>query len=125
LSDVDIDSLTKFHRESSSIATVTTVQPSSRFGIMDVDAKGIVNSFREKPKLEGWVNAGFFIMEPAALNYLDENSVLEEAPLAKLAAERKLSAYRHPGFWQPMDTYRESKILNDLWGSGEAPWKLW
>jgi len=92
---------------------------------MDVGPGGKVTSFSEKPKLDGWINVGFFIMEPGALGYLGHNSVLEEEPLAQLAADGQLSAYRHPGFWQPMDTYRESKLLNDLWGSGTAPWRVW
>jgi glucose-1-phosphate cytidylyltransferase len=125
LADVNIDALRSFHEASDCLATVTTVQPLSRFGVMDVGADGKVDSFAEKPKLDGWINVGFFIMEPAALGYLDEHCVLEEEPLARLAADRQLAAYRHDGFWQPMDTYRESKILNDLWDSGEAPWRLW
>jgi glucose-1-phosphate cytidylyltransferase len=92
---------------------------------MDVGADGKVVSFKEKPKLEGWVNIGFFIMQPEVLNYLDPECVLEEEPLAKLASDRQLSAYRHDGYWQPMDTYRESKQLNDLWDSGSAPWHTW
>lgn len=122
LANVDIDRLRSFHSESGTLATVTTVQPTSRFGVMEMDAHGIVTSFREKPNLEGWINIGFFIMEPAVLDYLDENSILEQDPLARLARERQLSAYRHEGFWQPMDTYRELRILTELWESGEAPW---
>jgi glucose-1-phosphate cytidylyltransferase len=125
LADVDIDALKKFHTEAGCLATVTTVQPTSRFGVMDVGADGKVVSFKEKPKLEGWVNIGFFIMQPEVLNYLDPECVLEEEPLAKLASDRQLSAYRHDGYWQPMDTYRESKQLNDLWDSGSAPWHTW
>ena len=125
LADVSIDDLRAFHDSSGCLATVTTVQPLSRFGVMDVGPDGKVMSFSEKPKLDGWINVGFFIMEPGALGYLSDNCVLEEEPLAQLAADRQLSAYRHPGFWQPMDTYRESKLLNDLWDSGSAPWRLW
>ena len=125
LADVSIDDLRAFHVSSGCLATVTTVQPLSRFGVMDVGPDGKVTSFSEKPKLDGWINVGFFIMEPGALGYLSDNCVLEEEPLAQLAADRQLSAYRHPGFWQPMDTYRESKLLNDLWDSGSAPWRLW
>jgi glucose-1-phosphate cytidylyltransferase len=125
LADVNVDDLRTFHGASGCLATVTTVQPLSRFGVMDVGPGGKVTSFSEKPKLDGWINVGFFIMEPGALGYLGDNSVLEEEPLAHLAADGQLSAYRHPGFWQPMDTYRESKLLNDLWDSGSAPWRLW
>ena len=125
LADVSIDDLRAFHMSSGCLATVTTVQPLSRFGVMDVGPDGKVTSFSEKPQLDGWINVGFFIMEPGALGYLSDNCVLEEEPLAQLAADRQLSAFRHPGFWQPMDTYRESKLLNDLWDSGSAPWRLW
>lgn len=125
ISDVDIGALCSAHAESGTVATVTTVQPTSRFGVMDVEADGIVRQFREKPVLDGWINIGFFVLEPGALAYIDENSVLEEEPLARLAADGQLSAYRHRGFWQPMDTYRESRILNELWDSGAAPWRCW
>jgi glucose-1-phosphate cytidylyltransferase len=125
LADVDISALRKFHDESGCLATVTTVQPASRFGVMDVGSDGKVISFKEKPKLEGWINVGFFIMQPKVLEYLDADCVLEEEPLARLALDRQLSAYRHEGFWQPMDTFRESKMLNDLWDSGSASWQTW
>ena len=124
LADVNIDALRAFHDASGCLATVTTVQPHSRFGVMDVDAEGRVSRFREKPTMDGWVNIGFFIMEPGVIDFLEDNSVLEEEPLAQLAAEGQLSAYRHQGFWQPMDTYRELRILNDLWDSGDAPWQV-
>ena len=125
LADVNINDLRAFHAGSGRLVTVTTVQPFSRFGVMDVQTDGKVISFKEKPRLDGWINVGFFIMEPQALAYLDADCVLEEEPLAQLAQDGQLSAYRHEGFWQPMDTYRESKMLNDLWDSGDAPWKVW
>ena len=125
LANVDIDDLRAAHSAAGTLATVTTVQPTSRFGVMDVDDQGIVRSFREKPTMDGWVNIGFFVMEPGVVGYLDENAVLEEEPLARLAADGQLSAYRHEGFWQPMDTYRESMLLNQLWNAGQAPWKTW
>jgi len=125
LADVNIDELRAFHRDSGCLATVTTVQPLSRFGVMEVAPDGKVKSFAEKPKLDGWINVGFFIMNPGALSYIDADSVLEEEPLARLAANGELAAYRHTGFWQPMDTYRESKMLNDMWDTGAAPWRLW
>jgi glucose-1-phosphate cytidylyltransferase len=81
-----------------------------------------VNQFREKPQADGWINAGFFIFNKSIFNYLDENSILENEPLAALASENQLMAYRHEGFWQPMDTFRELTILNELWDSGQAPW---
>lgn len=125
LADVDISALRDFHDASGCLATVTTVQPTSRFGVMDVGADGKVISFSEKPKLESWINVGFFVMEPQVLGYLDADCVLEEEPLARLAKDRQLSAYRHEGFYQPMDTFRESKMLNDLWEAGRAPWRVW
>jgi glucose-1-phosphate cytidylyltransferase len=125
LADVDINALRAFHEQQGTLATVTTVQPFSRFGVMDVGEAGRVRDFREKPQLEGWINIGFFFMQPGALAYLNEKSVLEEEPLAALAKDGQLSAYRHSGFWQPMDTYRESQMLNDLWDSGRAPWQVW
>ena len=125
LANVDLDALRAHHQKTDSLATVTTVQPTSRFGVMDVADSGRVISFSEKPKLEGWINIGFFIMEPEFLSYLDPDSILENEPLVKLAESGRLSAYRHKGFWQPMDTYRESLALNELWESGLAPWKTW
>ena len=125
LADIDIEALKMAHTQSKTLATVSTVRPLSRFGVMDVNEDGIVHNFREKPVLDGWVNIGFFLMQPGVLKYLDEDSVLEEKPLANLAKDGQLSAYRHPGFWQPMDTYRESITLNNLWDSGNAPWKIW
>ena len=125
LADVDIDALRAFHAESGTLGTVTTVQPASRFGVMDVAASGEVTRFREKPQLDGWINIGFMILEPAALQYFDAECVLEQGPLVDLAEAGQLTAYRHTGFWQPMDTFRESKLLNDLWTSGNAPWKQW
>jgi glucose-1-phosphate cytidylyltransferase len=125
LADVDINALLSTHRASGKLGTVTSVQPNSRFGVMDVSDSGAVRRFREKPKLDGWINIGFMILEKDALKYFDADCVLEQGPLVDLASAGELSAYRHEGFWQPMDTFRESKMLNDLWSSGQAPWKLW
>lgn len=125
LADVPVDRLLAFHRSHGALATVTTVQPLSRFGVMEVDGDGTVRRFREKPQVDGWVNAGFFVFEPGVFDYLDEDSILEEEPLAALAADGQLRAFQHEGFWQPMDTYRESVMLNTLWESDQAPWKVW
>jgi glucose-1-phosphate cytidylyltransferase len=125
LADVDINALLTTHRTSGKLGTVTSVQPNSRFGVMDVSDSGSVTRFREKPKMDGWINIGFMILEKDALKYFDDDCVLEQGPLVELANAGELSAYRHEGFWQPMDTFRESKMLNDLWSSGKAPWKLW
>jgi glucose-1-phosphate cytidylyltransferase len=125
LADVDISALLAFHRASGRLGTVTTVQPTSRFGVLDLGPDGQVTQFREKPRLDGWINIGFIVFEPGALAYFDPDCVLEQGPLVDLAAAGQLSAYRHDGFWQPMDTFRESTLLNDLWASGRAPWKNW
>lgn len=125
LANVDIDALRSFHAASGRLGTVTTVQPVSRFGVMDVTEAGEVTRFREKPQMDGWINIGFMILEPGALAYFDADCVLEQGPLVDLALAGELGAYRHDGFWQPMDTFRESKLLNDLWDSGAAPWKQW
>ncbi|HVF75628.1 MAG TPA: glucose-1-phosphate cytidylyltransferase [Acidimicrobiales bacterium] len=124
LADVDITKLLEFHESHGRLATITTVRPLSRFGVLDVGPEGEVQRFREKPQVDGWVNAGFFVFERAVFDYLDEDCVLERDPLERLAKEGQLAAYRHEGFWQPMDTYRESQLLNDLWSEG-APWRVW
>jgi glucose-1-phosphate cytidylyltransferase len=123
LADVDLKKLIEFHKSHGKIATITAVRPVSRFGVLDLDSSNAVNQFREKPQADGWINAGFFVFNKSIFNYLDENSVLENEPLAALASENQLMAYRHEGFWQPMDTFRELTILNELWESGKAPWR--
>jgi glucose-1-phosphate cytidylyltransferase len=125
LANIDLNALTKFHLSPGKKATVTAVKPLSRFGVMDLDKDGFVNEFREKPLMDSWVNGGFFIFEKDIEKYLDVNCVLEREPLNKLASEGELVAYRHMGFWQPMDTMREFDVLNDLWNKGKAPWKNW
>jgi glucose-1-phosphate cytidylyltransferase len=125
IANIDLPALLEYHRSHGKIATVTTVQPLSRFGVLDLDSDGSVRQFKEKPQVEGWINIGYFIFEPAIFDYLDPNSVLEEEPLRRLAEDGQIAAYRHSGFWQPMDTYRETLMLNSLWDSGEAPWKTW
>ena len=123
--DIDIAELLRFHKAHGRIATLTTVLPTSRFGVLDLSGDGTVQKFREKPESDGWINAGYFVFEPEIFNYLNEDSILEREPLARLAEESQLMAYRHNGFWQPMDTFRESVLLNELWDSGGAPWKVW
>jgi glucose-1-phosphate cytidylyltransferase len=125
LANVDIDQLLEFHISHGRIATVTTVRPLSRFGVMDIEHDGKVNKFKEKPQVDDWVNIGFFIFEPEIFNYLNDDCILEKSPLEQLAKIGELYAYRHEGFWEPMDTYREYQLLNDLWRCGEAPWKTW
>jgi glucose-1-phosphate cytidylyltransferase len=126
VADVDIRKLLAFHRKHGRLATVTTVSPLSRYGILDVREDGTVSHFTEKPRIEGWVNAGYFVFNRAVFDYLDgDECVLEREPLQRLAEEEQLMAYRHQGFFFAMDTYREYKFLNDLWAGGKAPWKVW
>lgn len=128
LADVDIRRLIDFHKGHGKTATITTVRPLSRFGMVDIATDQVVSKFREKPQVDDWVSAGFFVFEQDIFDYLgdsDDDLVLEHEPLGRLAAKGQLVAYQHDGFWQPMDTYRESVMLNDLWDSGHAPWKVW
>jgi glucose-1-phosphate cytidylyltransferase len=126
LSNVDVNAVLDFHRAHGRIATVTTMRPSSRFGLLDVDDAGTVNQFREKPALEGWASAGFMVFEPQLFDYLEgDDCILERAPLERLVADGQLMAYRHEGFFFAMDTYREYLELNSMWKSGDAPWKVW
>jgi glucose-1-phosphate cytidylyltransferase len=127
LVDVDLSALLAFHRKHGRLATVTAVRPPSRFGLLDVRADGTVVHFTEKPQLDGWANAGFFVLEPGVLEYLTvgDECVLEGEPLARLAADDQLRAYKHDGFFYAMDTYREYVALNEMWAAGRAPWKVW
>jgi glucose-1-phosphate cytidylyltransferase len=122
LSDIDVAALVAFHRSHGKLATVTAVHPQARFGAIDLDGDAVVR-FAEKPQIDvGWINGGFFVFEPGALDYLRPDSVLEREPLEGLAAAGRLTAYRHSGFWRCMDTYKDAVALNDLWAAGEAPW---
>jgi len=126
VADVSIRDLLNFHHRHGRLATVTTVRPMSRFGNLDITDDGEVRSFAEKPRLDSWVNAGFFVFNRRVLDYLEgDDCVLEREPLERLAHESQLVAYRHQGFFFAMDTYREYKYLNELWESGKAPWKAW
>jgi glucose-1-phosphate cytidylyltransferase len=124
LSDVDLRALLAFHRGHGRIATVTAVHPPARFGALELSGDRVA-TFSEKPQAgEGWINGGFFVFEPGVLEYLDDDTtILERTPLERLAEDRQLMAYRHEGFWQPMDTLREKEILETLWTNGIAPWK--
>ena len=125
LADVPIDDLLRFHKSHGKIATVTTVRPLTRFGVIEIGSDGAVDHFQEKPRSEGYVNAGFFVFEPGIFDYLNDNCTLEHEPLQQLATDGQLMAYRHEGWWQPMDTYREFQMLNEMWDSGKPPWKMW
>jgi glucose-1-phosphate cytidylyltransferase len=125
VADIDLDALVGFHRDRGGLATVTVVQPQLQFGVADLDDDDRVRGFHEKPQVESWINGGFFCLEPGVLDYLREDSVLEREPLERLAADGELRAYRHRGFWDCMDTYKDAVLLNDLWASGEPPWRVW
>ena len=125
LANIDIRSLVDFHESHHRLATITAIRPWSRFGIMDIDGDTAVERFREKPLTDDYVNGGFFVFEPGVFDYLDDDCVLEQTPLEALAKDGQLMAFRHEGFWQPMDTYREFTMLNEMWDRDEAPWKVW
>jgi glucose-1-phosphate cytidylyltransferase len=126
LADVNIRSLVAFHRQHGKLATVTAVRPISRFGVLDVDDAGRVQRFSEKPTLDGWASAGFFVFNRRVFDYLTgDECILEREPLERLAGENHLMVFRHEGFFFAMDTYREYQTLNEMWTSGRAPWKIW
>jgi glucose-1-phosphate cytidylyltransferase len=126
VADVDLRAVVEFHRAHGKLATVTTVRPVSRFGVLEVGEDGGVTSFAEKPQLDGWVSAGFFVFDRRFFDYLEgDDCFFERAPLERLAGEGQLMAYRHEGFFFAMDTYREYEYLNQLWASNNAPWKVW
>lgn len=128
VADVDIDKLTKFHEEKGTVATITTTKPAGRFGVLSInDEKNIVTSFREKTADEqAWVNAGFAVFNKEIFNYIgDGKDMLEQSPYEKLAMDGQMSAYKHNGFWSPMDTLRDKNYLEQLWQENNAPWKLW
>ena len=124
LSDIDITAELAFHRAHGRLATVAAVQPPGRFGVLNVDSTMRVTSFEEKPSDEiGWINGGFFVLEPKVIDYIDDDATSwEREPLIKLARDGCLSAYQHTGFWQPCDTLRDKRELEKLWSSGNAPW---
>ena len=126
VSDVNIKGLVAFHKQHGRKATLTAVQPPGRFGAIDVTGSA-VKSFHEKPHGDGaWVNGGFFVLEPSVIDYLPgDDTIFERDPLENLASEDQLQAFKHGGFWQPMDTLRDKQHLEDLWARGTAPWKTW
>jgi glucose-1-phosphate cytidylyltransferase len=126
LADVNIHRLVEFHKSHGKLATVSTVKPQSRFGMLELDDQGCVQRFTEKPQVDGWASAGYFVFQRRVFDYLTgDDCVMEREPLERLAAEGQLVAYRHDGFFYAMDTYREYIALNELWASGKAPWKVW
>jgi len=127
VADVDIDALLETHKRAGKLATVTAVHPSSRFGELDIEGD-VIRSFAEKPQVtQGWINGGYFVFEKRAFELMDPtlNEPLETALLERLATMGELAVHHHRGFWQCMDTLRETQLLNDLWNSGAAPWRIW
>ncbi|QQE67081.1 glucose-1-phosphate cytidylyltransferase [Leptolyngbya sp. BL0902] len=128
VANVNISEVIEFHKQQKTLATLTAVQPPGRFGAIALhEGQTIIESFSEKTDGDGaYINAGFFVLDPQVIDFVENDSVMwEHEPLRKLAAMGQLSAYRHDGFWQPMDSLRDKNLLEDLWGSGQAPWKVW
>lgn len=127
LSDINIRELLKFHRSHGRLGTVSALRPTSRFGVLDLHPDGLVENFAEKPRIEGWISAGFFVFNRRFFDYLspDQNCVLELEPLRRLSQDGELMAYQHEGFFQAMDTYRDYLYLNNLWNSSHALWAQW
>lgn len=130
VADIDLSALISFHHDQRTLATLTAVQPPGRFGALVLDhGQTLISDFQEKPDGDGetaWINGGFFVLEPKVLEYIDDDAtVWERGPLEQIARDGLLSAFRHHGFWQPMDTLRDKNLLEDLWDSGRAPWRVW
>jgi glucose-1-phosphate cytidylyltransferase len=126
ISNVNLDELLKFHKSHGKLVTLTAVRPTARFGHLDLDGNRVME-FSEKPQTsEGWINGAFFVLEPGVFDYIEgDQTTWEREPLEQLAKDGQLMAYRHTGFWQCMDTLRDKRLLNELWDSGKAPWKIW
>lgn len=128
VSDVNIAETIKFHESKGGYLTMMSYQPTGKFGALEMDEENKILSFKEKPSGDGkWINAGFFVCEPQVFDYLsgDDSCIFEQEPLMKLANDGKMFAYKHTGFWRPMDTLKDNKDLNDMWNAGKAPWKIW
>jgi glucose-1-phosphate cytidylyltransferase len=128
VSDINIKELVDFHKKSGKLATLTAIQPSGKFGAIDIEESGSISSFTEKPQGDGaWINGGFFVLEPQVFDYIKDgdSTIWERNPLEGLAKDNQLNAYKHKGFWQPMDTLRDKMELTEKWTTGKAPWALW
>jgi glucose-1-phosphate cytidylyltransferase len=126
--NVNIANLVKFHKEHGKLCTVTSVQPSGRFGVLNIDEHDSVNSFFEKPKGDGsWINGGYFVCEPQIFDYIKEGdkTIWEKAPMEEIAHDGQMNAFKHEGFWRPMDTLKDKNDLNEMWDNNAAPWKIW
>ena len=127
VADVDIGALLRYHQEHGKLVTLTATQPTGKFGALEIDGQGAVAEFTEKPRGDGgWINGGFFVLSPKVGAYIDGDEIAwEREPLETLAREGQVSAFRHSGFWQPMDTLHDRQVLENLWAAGDAPWKVW
>jgi len=127
VANIDIPNLLAYHKRHKKLATLTAVQPQGRFGSLQIDGEQSVKSFTEKPGGDGaWFNGGFFVLEPGIFDYIDgDQTLFEQEPLENLAKAEQLKAYEHAGFWQPMDTLRDKNLLEQLWQTNQAPWKIW
>lgn len=125
--DIDLSDLLAFHKSHGKLATMTAIQPGGRFGTLEIGKDHAISRFTEKRKEDGgWINAGFMVLEPEIMNYIDgDSTVFERDPMERLSADGQFVAYQHPGFWQCMDTLRDRELLENLWASGKAPWKKW
>ena len=125
VADIDLGGLLEFHSQQGLTATMTVVRPYSQWGIAVIDEADRIEGFHEKPRLDYWINGGFFCLEPGFLDHVEADSVLEREPLERIAAAGDLAAFRHDGFWDCMDTYKDAVVLNDLWAGGDPPWRVW
>lgn len=126
IANVDVTALIDFHNSHGLSSTMTVTRPLSRFGVVDVDEKGIIGRFREKPQMDDWVNIGYMVLKPEVIDLIpDDSSVFEQEPLHALAEQGRIAAFKHDGFWQPMDTFREAQLLNELWETGKPQWRIW
>ena len=126
LSDIDISRLISFHKEKKVLATLTAIHPPERFGVLNLSGDYVTEFHEKHSGMDSWINGGFFVFEPGIFDYLqDDSTILEKTPLETLAKEKKLAAFKHDGFWYPMDTLRDKKHLENLWSSNNAPWKIW
>jgi glucose-1-phosphate cytidylyltransferase len=127
VSNVDLNELVKFHKNSGKLATLTAIQPGGRFGMLEIDESSSIKNFKEKSKEDGgWINGGFMILEPSVIDFISgDQTVFEREPLEMLASQHELNAYKHHDFWQCMDTVRDKDLLEKLWASPKAPWKVW
>jgi glucose-1-phosphate cytidylyltransferase len=126
VSDVNIDALYKFHKQKGKIATVTGIRPRTGYGVMDVE-EGVVTKFEEKPIMDRWINAGFFVLNKGVFDYLSDNEqcIWEEEPMRQLVLNRELAVYQHDGFWQPIDTIKDVQLVNEMWKNNKRPWVNW